>query len=90
MFFEDEGSYDDYAEFKEYTEIIIFGYWGIAMRTGSPQRIKIWQGGWRSAHSEQRSSKDCLFVKKSPTSPYELRGSRITRRDHPKGARSCP
>ena len=52
MFFEDEESYDNYAEFKDYIETIVFGYRGIAVRTELPPSIKIRKGEKRSFRAE--------------------------------------
>ena len=43
MFFEDEGSYEKYPEFKAYIENMVFGSRGSAMRTESLQSIKTWR-----------------------------------------------
>ena len=43
MFFEDEGSYDRYPEFRKEVETMVFGDRGSAMRTQSLQSIKIWR-----------------------------------------------
>ena len=68
MFFEDEGSFERYAEFKDHIEKMVFGTRGSAMRTESVKAIK----HWRAANAT--NSEKAFFAEAIPMILKDARG----------------